>query len=58
MATEPAWSKVELEKIRFTTGIYFDDKGNAYRNEHPNMNRFIGAPTPEMDAAWEELIGG
>ena len=57
-AVAPAWDRVEMEEVRFTTGIHFDDQGEVYRNEYPGLNKYTGPPSPETDAAWEELIGG
>lgn len=58
MLSEPSWPIIELEEVRFTSGVLFDKDGEPYRTPYPDVPDYFGPPTPEIDANWEALIGG
>ena len=50
----PAISK----QVHFTAGLKYNDNQELYRPTYPNQPEYVGEPSPEMDAAWDDLIGG
>lgn len=56
---EPARSSIELSKIKFKGGFRYNETSQTYYREHdPAEPQYIGPPSPEIDQAWEELLGG
>ncbi|KIW63986.1 hypothetical protein PV04_08946 [Phialophora macrospora] len=51
-----ARSAIKVSQVKFTGGIKFYDNGTMYRDNGPGP-AYVGPPTPEMDDAWEQLIG-
>lgn len=45
---------IELEEVRFTGGIK-ENKEGFYREIDPSQPQYVGAPSPEIDKAWEDL---
>lgn len=43
--------------VRFTAGLLYNQEKELYRPIYPNSPQYVGVPTPEMDEAWEDLIG-
>ncbi|KAJ8132760.1 hypothetical protein O1611_g860 [Lasiodiplodia mahajangana] len=54
---EPLKSQIEMQVIRFTGDLDWDENGTLIRT-HPGPIEYVGDPTPEIDAAWEHLIFG
>lgn len=46
------------KKIRFTAGLRYNESRDLVRTVHPGLPEYVGTPTLELDAAWEDLIGG
>lgn len=44
--------------VRFTAGLRYDESRELVRTSHPGLPDYVGTPTPELDAAWEDLMGG
>ncbi|KAK5634810.1 hypothetical protein RRF57_010523 [Xylaria bambusicola] len=53
---EPARSRIELAVQRFTGGVELDDEGAFFIDE--KGPKYVGEPSPTIDNAWEELLGG
>lgn len=50
----PAVSK----QVQFTAALKFNASHLLYRPIDLTKPQYVGVPTPELDAAWEDLIGG
>lgn len=55
--TGPARSAIALEEVRFTGGPMYSENGTYYV-PHPAAINYTADPSPELDAAWEELTWG
>ncbi|KAE9367867.1 hypothetical protein N431DRAFT_471261 [Stipitochalara longipes BDJ] len=56
---EPARSSIELSRVKFTGAFRYNETSGTYYREHdPAEPQYIGPPSPEIDRAWEELLGG
>jgi hypothetical protein len=56
---EPAKSSTELSKVKFGGAFRYNETWKVYYREHdPVEPQSIGPPSPEIDQAWEELLGG
>jgi hypothetical protein len=42
----------------FTSGLDYDNPNHTLQHTLSTGLRFIGPPSPEVDAAWEEIAGG
>lgn len=42
----------------FSGTLAYTDTGRLYATTGPDGIRYVGKPTPDVDRAWEELIGG
>lgn len=49
-------SAMRISERQFVGGIKFQDNGTMFRDQGPGK-QYVGTPGPEIDAAWEELIG-
>jgi hypothetical protein len=45
-------------EVRFDGTMGYNDVGELYMSPGPNNVRYVGKPSPEVDQAWAELIGG
>ncbi|CEJ57309.1 hypothetical protein PMG11_06006 [Penicillium brasilianum] len=55
----PAVESIKLEEINFTSPLRYNTTLNQlYRDIDITRPEYIGAPSPEIDAAWESLLGG
>ncbi|EED21439.1 conserved hypothetical protein [Talaromyces stipitatus ATCC 10500] len=52
---EPAREKIDLIVKTFTGGVELDDAGNFYTDD--GGHEYVGPPGPEVDEAWETLLG-
>ncbi|KAL6909222.1 hypothetical protein GGI43DRAFT_429816 [Trichoderma evansii] len=43
-------------RTRFTGGLRYNSSKQLFRQLEPNQPDYVGFPTPEIDAAWDELI--
>lgn len=46
------------KRVRFTAGLVYNENRELVRTHHPDQPEFVGMPTPEVDAAWDDLMGG
>ncbi|KAF2830159.1 hypothetical protein CC86DRAFT_368017 [Ophiobolus disseminans] len=46
---------IQVYKTKFTGGIKFHDNGTMFRDQGPGK-QYVGQPSPELDAHWEELV--
>ena len=46
------------KRVRFTAGLVYNEDRELVRTHHPDQPEFVGTPTPELDAAWKDLMGG
>jgi hypothetical protein len=53
VAREP----LELIEYHFTGGIQVDEQGQLYREADPSEPQYVGDPAPEIDKAWDDLLG-
>ena len=59
LSSEPAKSSIELSKVKFRGAFRYNATSKVYYREHdPAEPQYIGPPSPEIDQAWEELLGG
>lgn len=55
----PAVEAIKLEKTIFTSPLCYNATSNElYREFDPSQPQYVGTPSPEIDAAWESLLGG
>ncbi|GAD95132.1 metallopeptidase MepB [Paecilomyces variotii No. 5] len=47
----------ETLEVRFTAGLLYDENRELYRPTAPGRPEYVGTPTPELDAAWKDLVG-
>ncbi len=45
-----------LKRVHFTSTIRYWDNGTVYRPK--NDVEYVGPPSPEIDKAWDDLMGG
>lgn len=45
-------------QLEFTGGIEEDENGHLYLAIPPGQPQFVGPPSPEIDAAWLDLMKG
>jgi hypothetical protein len=46
------------ESIRtFTTGLDYNNPNHTLQHTPSDGSKYIGQPSPEIDAAWEEIAG-
>lgn len=50
--------ELEMEMKRFTADLDWDENGNLYNIEIPGEKKYVGKPSPEIDANWAALIPG
>ncbi|RFU23621.1 hypothetical protein B7463_g12715, partial [Scytalidium lignicola] len=53
-----ARSKIELQSVRFTGGIRFDESGTAYQYYDQEQVVYFGSQNQAIDDAWKELLAG
>jgi hypothetical protein len=44
--------------VKFTGGLELNETGKLHRIIDPGQPQYVGPPTPEIDAAWDELMLG
>jgi hypothetical protein len=49
---------LEVQKVKFSGGLSFDENGTLYRNFDPNAVQYVGEPNKAIDHAWAELLRG
>jgi hypothetical protein len=42
----------------FTSGLDYNNANHTLQHTPSKGLRFVGAPSPELDEAWEEIAGG
>ena len=47
---------IEAQKVRFTGEMKFHENGTIYRDYPPGAPIYAGPPSPEIDAAWDDLL--
>jgi hypothetical protein len=52
---EPLQSAIEVQQVRFSSNLKFDKDGELYRIVNPDEPPYAGAPSNEIDRAWEEI---
>lgn len=56
---EPTKASIELQEVMFTNALQYNETSKEYYREHdPGEEQYVGKPSPEIDEAWEELLGG
>lgn len=48
----------EYHEILFTGGIEENEQGRLYRVQEPGQVQYVGAPSQEIDTAWNDLLFG
>lgn len=46
------------KRVRFTAGLRYNEQQELVRPVHPDLPEYVGTPSPEVDAAWKDLMGG
>ncbi|KAK1755397.1 hypothetical protein QBC47DRAFT_401566 [Echria macrotheca] len=52
----PVMPEIEVIRQDFTGGVELDDSGNFFTD--PRSKQYVGAPSPEVDYAWDYLLSG
>ena len=55
--TEPALSAIRMQKAKFYGGVIVNETSQFEVVLDPNSPRYVGHPTRELDAAWDQLVG-
>ncbi|KAI0202339.1 hypothetical protein F4808DRAFT_458938 [Astrocystis sublimbata] len=55
---EPLKSQIEIQRRTFTGDLDWDENGTLVRVSKPGALKYVGEPTPEIDANWDRLIFG
>ncbi|KAJ2985145.1 hypothetical protein NUW58_g5692 [Xylaria curta] len=55
---EPLKSQIETLRYKFVGDLDWDENGTLYRPPTPGHVKYVGQPSPEIDAAWAHLIPG
>ncbi|KAK0368115.1 hypothetical protein CLIM01_14532 [Colletotrichum limetticola] len=54
----PIKSVLASETVSFTGGLHFYKNGSLYREIIEGQPQYVGPPSPEIDAAWKNLLKG
>jgi hypothetical protein len=55
----PAKAAIELSKVTFKSALRYNETSKTYyREQDPDQPQYVGPPSPAIDHAWEELLGG
>jgi hypothetical protein len=46
------------KQVRFNAGLRYNERHELVRTGNSGQPEYVGDPTPELDAAWDELMGG
>ncbi|KAJ6124075.1 hypothetical protein N7471_011392 [Penicillium samsonianum] len=49
---------ISLEQTRFTNSLRADENGMLYKFSNPDDQTYTGAPSEEIEKAWDKLISG
>ncbi|KAJ5389258.1 uncharacterized protein N7496_000326 [Penicillium cataractarum] len=49
-------SQIQLHQVQFTGGLELNETGKLHRIIATGQPQYVGPPTPEIDAAWDELM--
>ncbi|KUI69556.1 hypothetical protein VM1G_04721 [Cytospora mali] len=52
----PAREIVQVKETVFMGGLVYDDNDNLHRETLPGQPQYVGTPSPEVDAAWNQLL--
>ncbi|TIC90053.1 hypothetical protein CH35J_012364 [Colletotrichum higginsianum] len=55
---DPVKSVLASETVRFTGGLHYHPNGTLYRETIAGEPQYVGAPSPEVDLAWDTLLKG
>jgi hypothetical protein len=56
--TGPTRSTIEVIEVGFTGNLEYTESGHLYIDLGEDGVRYFGEPSPEVDQAWDDLIGG
>ncbi|KAB8072075.1 hypothetical protein BDV29DRAFT_158911 [Aspergillus leporis] len=45
------------KQVRFNAGLRYNERHELVRTGNSGQPEYVGDPTPELDAAWDELMG-
>ncbi|KAJ6437216.1 hypothetical protein O9K51_10187 [Purpureocillium lavendulum] len=54
---KPALSAIRMQKAKFYGGVIVNETSQFEVVLDPNSPRYVGHPTRELDAAWDQLVG-
>ncbi|KAK4455396.1 hypothetical protein QBC34DRAFT_460333 [Podospora aff. communis PSN243] len=55
---EPATASIRIRKMRFYGGVIVNETNQFHLVLDPKGPRYTGHPSRELDAAWDQLVGG
>ncbi|RDW93473.1 uncharacterized protein DSM5745_00795 [Aspergillus mulundensis] len=59
LSSGPVVESIELEQTTFTSPLRYNASSKQlYRDFDPTQPQYIGQPSPDVDAAWDSLLGG
>lgn len=59
MNSGPAKEAIEMQEVTYTSIFRYNATDNSYYREFdPAAPQYVGAPTPEIDKAWMDLLAG
>lgn len=57
LSSESVFPSIAVEKVRFRSGLKFDENNTLYRTFDPDGPQFVGKPNSAIDYAWKVLLG-
>lgn len=60
MCTETVQNEISAisKQIRFSAGLRYNESQELVRTSSSGHKDYVGDPSPEVESAWEELMGG
>ncbi|TQN64530.1 hypothetical protein CSHISOI_10941, partial [Colletotrichum shisoi] len=55
---DPVKGVLASETVRFTGGLHYHPNGTLYRETVAGEPQYVGAPSPDIDSAWDTLLKG
>ena len=57
-AAGPSRPEIELTELRYNGTLAYDRNGSLVIKYPPGVPRWVGSPTPELDALWDRFDSG
>jgi hypothetical protein len=58
MSADPLKASIHVKEVKFTGDLDWTDNGTLVLTGDGGSTRYVGPPSPEIDAAWAQLLLG